>query len=286
MWLGEGLFMINRIRRICVVLSAVAILIMGTGYAATVYDIGSTVYWDSKWKGDPHRSIRLFQYDLLNDKYYIDDLTATCTEPGRVAVRCSTTHSSPTTGYTCNAWTWVNIAALGHRVLNYTENNDATCMNNGTKTGTCVTCGEAVTVEIEGTKKTHSYTNYVPDGNANCTDPGTETALCDYGCKTEDVRPGEINPDNHVWDLWKSNGDDTHTRICALNSEHTTQTDVCHGGTATVHKRAVCEDCGAEYGMLLTALPETGDDAQLMVFAFMLLAGAMGLIVQKRKIKA
>ena len=52
----------------------------------------------------------------------------------------------------------------------------------------------------------------------------------------------------HVWSDWTSNGDSTHTRSCAVCFE--TETEDCHGGTATCTAKAQCEDCQAEYGEL------------------------------------
>ena len=51
----------------------------------------------------------------------------------------------------------------------------------------------------------------------------------------------------HDWGAWTSNGDGTHTRICALNSSHK-QTEKCSGGTATDKDRAICSICNAPYG--------------------------------------
>ena len=53
--------------------------------------------------------------------------------------------------------------------------------------------------------------------------------------------------DGHTWGAWKSNGDGTHTRACKYDVAHTETAD-CHGGTATCVDRAVCDDCGHEYG--------------------------------------
>lgn len=52
----------------------------------------------------------------------------------------------------------------------------------------------------------------------------------------------------HDWSDWTSNGDNTHTRSCAVCFE--TETEDCHGGTATCTAKAKCEDCQAEYGEL------------------------------------
>lgn len=49
---------------------------------------------------------------------------------------------------------------------------------------------------------------------------------------------------------WTSNGNDTHSRVCALDTSHI-DTQGCSGGSAaTCTKKSVCEHCGAEYGAL------------------------------------
>ena len=54
---------------------------------------------------------------------------------------------------------------------------------------------------------------------------------------------------DHDWGAWKSNGDGTHTRICARDSSHT-EDGTCSGGTATCTERAICDVCGGAYGDL------------------------------------
>ena len=49
---------------------------------------------------------------------------------------------------------------------------------------------------------------------------------------------------------WTSNGNGTHSRVCALDASHI-DTQGCSGGSAaTCTKKSVCEHCGAEYGAL------------------------------------
>ena len=55
--------------------------------------------------------------------------------------------------------------------------------------------------------------------------------------------------DGHTWGDWVSNGDNTHTRTCKFDAEHTEKAN-CHGGTATCKDRAVCDDCKQPYGEL------------------------------------
>ena len=74
---------------------------------------------------------------------------------------------------------------------------------------------------------------------------GTET--CTSG-KTCTVCGGSSEPLGHDWSTWTQNSDEkTHTRICKRDTSHT-ETENCHGGTATCTAKAVCTVCGGEYG--------------------------------------
>ena len=55
--------------------------------------------------------------------------------------------------------------------------------------------------------------------------------------------------DGHTWGAWTSNGNNTHSRTCALDATHT-ETASCHGGKATCTDKAVCDDCKLVYGEL------------------------------------
>ena len=73
------------------------------------------------------------------------------------------------------------------------------------------------------------------------------TATCTSG-RTCTVCGGTSEPLGHDWGAWTQNSDEkTHTRICKRDTSHT-ETENCHGGTATCTQRATCTVCGAEYG--------------------------------------
>ena len=73
------------------------------------------------------------------------------------------------------------------------------------------------------------------------------TATCTSG-KTCTVCGGSSEPLGHDWGAWTQNSDEkTHTRICKRDTSHT-ETENCHGGTATCTAKAVCTVCGGEYG--------------------------------------
>ena len=57
----------------------------------------------------------------------------------------------------------------------------------------------------------------------------------------------QVNTHVHDWGDWISNGNNTHTRTCKRDSNHT-QTANCFGGLATCTTKAVCDVCKATYG--------------------------------------
>ena len=75
------------------------------------------------------------------------------------------------------------------------------------------------------------------------------TATCTSGRTCTDCG-GSSEPLGHDWGAWTQNSDEkTHTRICKRDTSHT-ETENCHGGTATCTHKAVCTVCGGEYGEL------------------------------------
>ena len=122
------------------------------------------------------------------------------------------------------------------------------------------TCTEKAKCEICGAEygemKPHSYTHikspeYLKSA-ATCTAKAvyyTSCTECGQSSKgTADEATFEYGDAlGHKYGEWVSNGDGTHTRVCANDSTHT-ETKDCHGGKATCTAKAICEDCGAEYG--------------------------------------
>ena len=129
--------------------------------------------------------------------------------------------------------------------------------------GGTATCKERATCEVcgkpYGSLAPHSYTAEVADAKylkseADCGHAAVYYKSC-TGCG-ESSKGTEFEatfthgePLGHDWGAWTSNGDGTHTRVCARDAAHT-ETKDCHGGTADCTHKPVCEDCGAEYGEL------------------------------------
>ena len=81
------------------------------------------------------------------------------------------------------------------------------------------------------------WQSHIWSGTATCTS-GRTCTLCG----------GSSEPLGHDWGAWTQNSDEkTHTRICKRDTSHT-ETENCHGGTATCIAKAVCTVCGGEYG--------------------------------------
>ena len=124
---------------------------------------------------------------------------------------------------------------------------EATC----TKKAKCEICGAEY-----GETKPHSYAQikspeYLKSA-ATCTAKAvyyTSCTECGQSSKgTADEATFEYGDAlGHKYGEWVSNGDGTHTRVCANDSTHI-ETKACHGGKATCTAKAICEDCGAEYG--------------------------------------
>ncbi|MGN0531830.1 MAG: leucine-rich repeat protein [Eubacterium sp.] len=78
-----------------------------------------------------------------------------------------------------------------HNVTTYTSDNNATCTEDGTKTGTCTICNKPVTVADEGSKLGHDLVETADAVNATCFSvgwtAGYKCSRCDYEVRQEEV---------------------------------------------------------------------------------------------------
>ena len=102
----------------------------------------------------------------------------------------------------------------------------------------------------------HAYTQQVQKPEAlktpaDCTNNAVYYLSCACGevsTNDADTFTAANTALNHDWGAWTQNSDEkTHTRICKRDTSHT-ETENCHGGTATCTAKAVCTVCGGEYG--------------------------------------
>ena len=90
-------------------------------------------------------------------------------------------------------------AALGHAYGEYTYDDNAGCVKDGTKTAKCSRCGNKNTVTVPDTALGHSYGEYIFDNNAGCVTDATETATCSAcGDTTTRTVAGTAKGHNHI----------------------------------------------------------------------------------------
>ena len=138
----------------------------------------------------------------------------------------------------------------------YTEQNGGTEI----KENTTVTVFGTQTLYAHWTPiHVHAYTQQVQKPEAlktpaDCTNNAVYYLSCACGevsTNDADTFTAANTALDHDWGAWTQNSDEkTHTRICKRDTSHT-ETENCHGGTATCTARAVCAVCGGEYGVLL-----------------------------------
>ena len=81
-----------------------------------------------------------------------------------------------------------------HEYVNYTYNNDATCVADGTETGKCKYCDKTNTRTKANTATgVHTFTDYTYNNDATCVTDGTETATC-ANCSATDTRTSAAHP--------------------------------------------------------------------------------------------
>ena len=139
----------------------------------------------------------------------------------------------------------------------YVKDTDATCTapEKGHYVATFIntafaTQTTATNSVINGEELGHSFTNYTYNNDARCGINGTETAICDNGCGESDTKTKVGTALTHEYGAWVTNNNGTHTRTCSHDNTHK-ETKDCNGGNATCQAKAICVDCGTEYGSAL-----------------------------------
>ena len=172
-----------------------------------------------------------------NHEEYNDVVTAPKCE-----VAGYTTHTCTSCGY---SYTDSETPALEHSFTNYTSDNNAGCVLDGTKTASCDNgCGKKDTVTDVGTQTGHSYTNYVSNNDATCQKDGTKTAECDKGCGGKDTIADPGTKVGHKFTNYVSDNDAT----CQVDGHKTASCDFGCGNTDTItdegskvdHKYTTC----------------------------------------------
>ena len=157
-------------------------------------------------------------------------------------------------------WSWTSNGNGTHTRTCRRENCNATetkdCSGGA---ATCTAKAKCSTCNAEyGEKLPHDFTaetaeeQYLKSGSS-CTEKAVYYKSCTACGLSSKGTANEAtffsgNVLDHDWGTWTQNSDEkTHTRICKRDTSHT-ETENCHGGTATCTAKAVCTVCGGEYG--------------------------------------
>ena len=156
-------------------------------------------------------------------------------------------------------WSWTSNGNGTHTRTCRRENCNATETDNCSGgTATCTAKAKCSTCNAEyGEKLPHDFTaetaeeQYLKSGSS-CTEKAVYYKSCTVCGLSSKGTDGEATFESgsvlgHEWGAWTSNGNATHTRVCSRDASHT-ETENCHGGTATCTAKAVCTVCGGEYG--------------------------------------
>ena len=181
--------------------------------------------------------------------------TATCTS-GRTCTECG--GSSEPLGHDWGTWTQNSDEKTHTRICKRdTSHTETENCHGGTATCTakavCTVCGGEY-----GEMAAHSFTAEKAEAQylksaATCAEKAIYYKSCAVcGLSSEGTADEATffsgNALDHDWGAWTQNSDEeTHTRICKRDTSHT-ETENCHGGTATCTAKAVCTVCGGEYG--------------------------------------
>lgn len=160
------------------------------------------------------------KYDSTSHRVYVTECQ-NCHNDGNVTYL--TVHTGGTQGPTCTEGKicekcGAEYGVLGHDWGAWTPNY----ASNGTHTRRCKRCNAEETGSCSG-------------GYATCDTLGM--------CNT----CGGSYYGGHAWGEWSSAGNGTHTRSCT-NYCREVDTAKCTGGKATCSAKAVCVECGGEYG--------------------------------------
>ena len=144
----------------------------------------------------------------------IEEVPATCLVDG------STTYKCTVCGHTYTE----TVTARGHHNFDYEDRDETNHFS------ICADCGEAYNIE--------PHTEYLTETvvPATCEAQGYTEYMCTYCFYT--YKDNYVDALGHNWGEWTDNGDGTHTRVCANDSEHTET--VPHVGMDD----CVCDDCG------------------------------------------
>ena len=211
--------------------------------AEVVYKTDQKLYLDAR------------QYDIIIQG--TDNGHATADSSRAAAGKRITLTPAPSVGYHFMAW---NVISGGITITKDASGKDGFTM-------------PASNVIIQAVFAQHSFTaeraedTYLKTA-ADCENDAVYYMSCACGEKGTETFTMADSALGHDYGAWTSNDNGTHTRICSNDTSHT-ETNNCHGGTASCTAKAVCDDCGAAYGEMIahSFTAETAEETYLKTAA-------------------
>ena len=211
--------------------------------AEVVYKTDQKLYLDAQ------------QYDIIIQG--TDNGHATADSSRAAAGKRITLTPAPSVGYHFMAW---NVISGGITITKDASGKDGFTM-------------PASNVIIQAVFAQHSFTaeraedTYLKTA-AVCENDAVYYMSCACGEKGTETFTMADSALGHDYGAWTSNDNGTHTRICSNDTSHT-ETNNCHGGTASCTAKAVCDDCGAAYGEMIahSFTAETAEETYLKTAA-------------------
>ncbi len=143
-----------------------------------------------------------------------------CSDCHRVLVsgeKC-TAAASADCGAQANCVKCLSPFTVSHIWGTYVSNNDATCLQDGTKTAECTRsgCKATNTVQDTGSATGHAWGEYISNGDATCTNDGTKTRYCqNKGCTASETVTDKGSALGHLFGEWVYNDDATCFKGCS-----------------------------------------------------------------------
>ncbi|MBQ9879141.1 MAG: dockerin type I repeat-containing protein [Clostridia bacterium] len=154
----------------------------------------------------------------------------------------------------------ITVGAHQHE-YSYVVTKEATCQEEGERSGLCTICLNYITETIPKTDHTPETVAATP---ATCTTDGltegTKCSVCGEWIKAQETVPAT----GHAWGEWKEINENEHQRVCANDSSHVeTAAHNWDAGKVTKEpapgvdgeKQYACADCGAVKTETIAALP-------------------------------
>lgn len=195
---------------------------------------------EALFNGKTYKSQEYDQIEIAKKEHnftdYVIDINPTCNNEGEKSRTCQV----------CGYKEKVIIPKLEHRFTPFEETIKATCDKDGEASRHCEHCNLTETKVIP--KLEHKYGDYQIVVNPTCTKEGKKCRTC-VNCNHKDelIIPKLEHISDNIWHFHN----DTHFHLCTNGCGTKLDLENCHGGSATINDKPICDICHNKYGNVL-----------------------------------